>query len=106
MSPARKLVGGSESTLGKRKRSVPRNMAAMVALKAIQAEANHDSKKPRRSGPLLVGLAGGAGLAGAGGCAVIPVSGDAPLPGGFGSDIIPPEIDSMACRWSQLPDTF
>src|SRR5262245_43153499 len=67
-SPARNELGGSDRTLGKRKRSVPRNMAVMVAMNAAHPEANQEpyteNMKKRRLGPPLAGGLGGAGLAG------------------------------------------
>src|SRR2546423_12617617 len=81
MSPARNVVGGSDKTFGNRNRSVPRNMAAMDAMKAIHAVVIHSSRKPRRDSVLAAGF-GGAGLTGA-----VPAVG---VGVGTGSGIVPP----------------
>src|SRR5262249_61997669 len=72
--PARKVLGGSDRTLGNRKRTVPRVMAAIDPVKVHQARPIQVPKRvissPRRVGlPLAeaAGLAGAAGLGGAGG---------------------------------------
>src|SRR5262249_52382196 len=88
-SPTLNLLGGSESTLGKRNRMVPSVMASMLAMKAVQATANQlpniVARKNRRL--LTGGLAGalaGAGLAAGGGA----VAGPALAAPGVASDII------------------
>src|SRR5260370_40283813 len=93
--PARNVLGGSESTLGNMKRTVPSVSPAAEAVNAVQAMANHEPKialrKKRRSLPLAAdlagGLAGGAGLAGAGGEAV--TAGDVAITGGGPPRIAP-----------------
>src|SRR5579859_7145956 len=80
--PARKVLGGSDSTFGKRKRSVPRVRPTVDATSAAQATPIHVINV-RRSAPLAAGLAGaglggaGGGLGGAGGVAVTAVAGGA-----------------------------
>src|SRR5262249_638831 len=83
MSPARNVVGGSDKTLGNRKRSVPRNMAAIDAANVIQAMVIHWRRKPRRLSAFAGGL-GGTGFAGAGGAVLAPAGATAP---GLGSII-------------------
>src|SRR5262245_22702064 len=65
--PALKVLGGSESTLGNKKRIVPSSMAISEAVRVNQATAIQLArKKLRRVGPLAAGL-GGAGLGGSAG---------------------------------------
>src|SRR5205814_371707 len=82
------LLGGSEETLGKRKRTVPSVMPARAAPIVTQPTANQlpnrDRRKKRRDAPPLAGAAGLAaagfgGVAGAGAAA----GGVAGVPGGF-----------------------
>src|SRR5438270_8973509 len=84
--PARKVLGGSDRTLGNRKRTVPRTMATSDAVMVNQPTAIQlpKNRKPRRVAPLPPPLAGGAGLGGraglagaAGGLAVTAVGGGA-----------------------------
>src|SRR5262245_116656 len=67
--PTLTRLGGSVSTLGKRKRRVPRDIRAIEALKVAQARPNGDrnslARKFRRSGLLAAGLAAGLAAAGA-----------------------------------------
>src|SRR4051812_35064072 len=81
--PTFTLLGGSASTFGKRKRSVPRVIKPREAAMVVQAKANQlptiAKRTPRRSSTL--GLAGGRGGAGFGGGAggapvatVVPVA--------------------------------
>src|SRR5262249_13961302 len=95
--PARKVLGGSDRTLGNRKRTVPRVMAAIDPVKVHQARPIQGPKRvissPRRVGlPLAeaAGLAGAAGLGGAGGVAVTAVGGGAgaPAAGGVGGTFV------------------
>src|SRR5260370_42605893 len=63
--PTLNLLGGSERTLGKRKRTVPKSMPIMEAVKATQAIPNQlpniSAKKERRVLPALAGALGGDG---------------------------------------------
>src|ERR1700722_4900032 len=70
-SPARKVLGGSDRTLGKRKRTVPKVMSAMPPEKVYQAIPIQlkAPRKPRRVVPALAGGLAGAGLGGNGGVA-------------------------------------
>src|SRR5262245_35381239 len=87
-SPTLNLLGGSESTLGKRKRTVPRSMPMMEAVMVAMPMANQLMKKRRLVSVLAVGFggAGGAGLGGsaggvaAGGVAVTFVDSDIGFP--------------------------
>src|SRR6266404_5848162 len=69
--PTLTLLGGSERTLGNRKRTVPRTMPSMDTVRVVQAMAmalpNIAKRKKRRSLPVLAGVFGGAGLAGGAG---------------------------------------
>src|SRR5438309_10750219 len=70
--PTVTLLGGSESTLGNRKRTVPSIMPTIDAVNANQAIAiqlpNIANRKKRRSLPVLAGVLGGAvGFCGTGG---------------------------------------
>src|SRR3954447_24652658 len=66
--PTVNLLGGSDRTLGNRKRTVPRIMPTIDSVSATQAMLIQLNRKKRRSLPLAVGgLAGGAGLGGSGG---------------------------------------
>src|SRR5207245_9836696 len=66
--PTLTLLGGSERTLGKRKRTVPRTMPSMDTVRVVQAMAmalpNIAKRQKRRSLPVLVGVFGGAGWPG------------------------------------------
>src|SRR5262245_29599438 len=79
-SPTFTLLGGSESTFGKRKRALPRVQPAIVAVKAAQAITNgfvtQRTRKFRRSSPFLGSAAAGfPGIAGFGGVAVAAAAG-------------------------------
>src|SRR5262245_58620458 len=75
--PTFTLLGGSESTLGNMKRSVPSVIPAIAAVNAVQAKPNQVpniavnapviTMKPRRDGPAVFVPAGAAGLVGIGG---------------------------------------
>src|SRR5438105_9357324 len=66
--PTVTLLGGSESTFGNRKRTVPSTMPTTETVKAVQATPIQVARKKRRSLPVLAGvLAGAAGFAGAAG---------------------------------------
>src|SRR5262245_47857726 len=72
--PALKRVGGSDSTLGNRKRTVPSVMPTIDAVKVTQPMLAQlptiDSRKKRRDGGgALAGAAGLGGMAGLGGAA-------------------------------------
>src|SRR5437762_2431594 len=94
MLPARKVVGGSERTLGKRKRTVPRTRPSDERASAVMPAENQVTavRNERRVGALAAaaaGLGGGAtaglgaavtavvGVALTGGVAVTPVGGTA-----------------------------
>jgi hypothetical protein len=99
-SPALKELGGSDSTLGKRKRTVPMTMPSTEAVRATQAtliqEPNSANRKNRRDLPVLAGGLGGAGLGGRAGLgapgamavAVVPSARGALGGVGVGSDMI------------------
>src|SRR5207245_2799021 len=82
--PTLNLLGGSESTFGNRKRTVPSSMPIMDAEKAVQAMPNQDpniaasmTTRNVRRACVFAGAFGGAGLggtAGFGGAAVTAVS--------------------------------
>src|SRR5436190_18006253 len=94
-SPTLTLLGGSESTLGNRKRTVPKVIPAIAAAKDAQATATGEvmnrTRKLRRSSPFFgagAGLAGIVGLGAAGGGAVTAAAGGVVgLGGGTGSGI-------------------
>src|SRR5262249_32537525 len=66
--PALKVLGGSDSTLGNRKRTVPRSMATRDALRVHQARPIQlPKRKTRRVLPPFAGGLGGAGLGGSAG---------------------------------------
>src|SRR5438105_10801352 len=65
LSPTLNLLGGSDRTLGNRKRTVPSNMPKMAALMAIMPTANQEIRNQRRSWPALAaGFGAAAGLGG------------------------------------------
>src|SRR5690242_14239357 len=69
--PALNLLGGSDSTLGKRKRTVPRTMPSIDRVRVVKPIAsqlpNRARRKKRRSLPLAGALAAGLGAAAAAG---------------------------------------
>src|SRR6516165_4538338 len=79
--PAFTLLGGSERTLGKRKRMLPKIQPSMVTVKKTQAIAKADVSKrmnPRRSlAAPAAGLGGGAGFGGAAGAGLAAAAGGA-----------------------------
>src|SRR5438094_9960629 len=75
-SPTLNLLGGSESTLGKRKRMQPSRKPTLVAVKATQATPNQVTKV-RRVLPAAAGL-GGAGFGGAAVAAAVAAAAGGP----------------------------
>ena len=67
------VLGGSESTLGNMKRTVPRIQAVMVKVNVVQAKPIQVNRKKRRSSPFLAAAGGlgaeAAGVTGVGGAA-------------------------------------
>src|SRR5262249_19595453 len=89
-TPARKVLGGSDSTLGNKNRTVPRVNRPMPAVKVTQAGPVQVTlaMKPRRVGPPLAGGLAAAGLGGTGGAAGFAAGGVAGA-GGVGSAMGP-----------------
>ena len=60
------LLGGSDKTLGYRKRTVPKSQPIIVALNVVQAMANQlPTRAIRKKRRVLPGFAGAAGFGGA-----------------------------------------
>src|SRR5437899_1001139 len=80
-SPALNVLGGSDRTLGNRKRTVPRSMPSSDAVNASQATLIQlptiASRTKRRVGPVFAGGLGGAGLGGRAGLSAVAAAGGA-----------------------------